>query len=98
MAEAIGAVGTQGQSDTLTSYDAAGRVSQSRDADGLGDDLRLQPGWAADAGQRRPGRGGAVGLRPGGPGDGLAHALGQWGNSAYNAVGKVTQSTDAWAT
>ncbi len=95
VAEAINAVGTAAQADTLTSYDAAGRVSQKRDANG----------WTTTYGYDRAGQhtqsndalGGAApsAYDLAGQPTSSRNALGAQSNSAYNSVGEVTQTTDA---
>jgi len=95
VAEAIQAVGTAAQSDTLTSYDADGRVSQTRNADG----------WVSTVGYDRAGNQTQSNDALGGVSPAMydlagqqtanRNALGQQSGSAYNLVGEVTQSSDA---
>ncbi len=95
VAEAIQAVGTAAQADTLTSYDAGGRMTQTRDADG----------WVTTYAYDRAGRQTSTTNALGGvsvsvydlAGQQTASrtALGQQANSAYNLRGMLTQSMDA---
>jgi RHS repeat-associated protein len=94
VAETINAVGSAAQSDTLTSYDAAGRVSQSRNADG----------WWTTYGYDRAGRQTQSNDALGGTAPSIydlagqqtasRNALGQQSNSTYDTRGRVTTSTD----
>jgi RHS repeat-associated protein len=93
--ESIAAVGTAAQSDTVASYDADGRVSQSRNADG----------WVTTYAYDRAGNP----IQSNDPLGGASpvvydlarqqtasrNALGQQSNLAFDPRGRVTQSSDA---
>jgi RHS repeat-associated protein len=95
VAEALSAVGTAAQEDTLQSYDALGRVSQAREADGW---------WTTDGYNRdgeETGTTDALGdtTRTNYDLDGEVtasrDALGRWSSSAYTARGWLKTGTDA---
>jgi YD repeat-containing protein len=93
--EAIAAVGTQAQADTLTSYDSAGRVTQTRDADGWVSTFAYDR--AGNQVQSNDALGGANPSAYDLAGQPTANrnSLGSQASSTYNARGWVTTSTDA---